>query len=121
MFEKHCSSQIQSFSKYCFYSELAVRIQKRICPSPSQGCSPVSKVGKHTGYRGGAPFSERMGMVSCSQGRLPGRGNVSVEQADTAELCGDHVRGGSLQFAGLKFREEVQIGDIMCVKMLCKL
>lgn len=61
------------------------------------------------------------GAGSCNQGSLPEGGNLSVEQAATAELHGDRVQGRGLQFAGLKLREEVQIGDIMCVKLLCKL
>lgn len=58
---------------------------------------------------------------SCNQGRLPGRGSIGVEQADTAKLCRNHVRGRGLLFGGFKFREEIQIGDIMCVKTLRKL
>lgn len=63
-------------------------------------------------------------MVSHGQGRLPGGGEVVTDQADTMEFGVGHVglpRQQACGFGGMKGREEVQIGDIMCVKMLCKL
>lgn len=62
-------------------------------------------------------------MASQAQGRLPGGGEVVTDQADSMQFRVGLValRGSGLAVGGMKRREEVQIGDIMCVKTLCKL
>lgn len=125
-FEKHHSSQIHLFSKYSLssYSELDLGIQQKISPTPSsKTCSLVSKVGKHMGYWGGATFFESGdGELRSGKASWKKRSRHGTDRHHRAQCRQCYIsEAAGLQFGGLKFREEVQVGDLMCVKMLCKL